>query len=349
MAGMTESVPVAFARVLRGLGLDVPVASVVLFAEALHAVGLDRRRELYWAGRATLVRRREDVAAYDAGFAAFWLGVEPIVTTPPVHIDAAAADDGREASPYEVLRTKDFAAYTDAEFAEARRLMAQFQPAGPTRASRRTVPSPAASAKGRLDLRRTLRESLKTHGDPARLHRRRRTTKPRRLVFLLDVSGSMEPYARALIRFVHAAVSARPHGTVDAFAIGTRVTRITKDLAYRDPDQAVAKAAARVVDWAGGTRLGDGFKAFNDAHAGRGAHVVVLSDGWERGDPAHLAQQLARLCRTAHRITWVNPHKAGPGYEPLARGMAAALPYVDDFVEGHSLDALEKLAARIGQ
>jgi len=351
MTRMGATVPVAFARVLRGLGVDVPVASVLLFTDALHATGLDRRHRVYWAGRATLVHRPEDVPAYDAAFAAFFLAADPTTdptTAPPATTattPASGDDGGRAASPHEVLRTKDFAAYTPDEFAEARRLMAAFRLTGPTRRSRRLAPT--RTDHGALDVRATVRHALKTHGDPVRLARRAPTTAPRRLVFLLDVSGSMEPYARALIRFVHAAVAARPHGKVDAFALGTRITRITRDLAPRDPDAAIANAAARVEDWAGGTRLADGIKAFNDQHTGRGAHVVILSDGWERGDPVHLAAQVERLGRVAHRITWVNPHKASPGYEPLARGMAAALPYVDDFVDGHNLASLDALARRL--
>jgi uncharacterized protein with von Willebrand factor type A (vWA) domain len=155
----------------------------------------------------------------------------------------------------------------------------------------------------------------------------------------------MEPYARALLRFVQAAVAGRRR--VEAFALGTRLTRVTRELGGHDPDLALARAAARVVDWSGGTRLGDGLAAFNDEWGvrgmARGADVVVLSDGWDRGDPDFLAEQMQRLQRVAHRIIWVNPLKVSPGYAPLARGMAAALPYVDEFVEGHSLDAMERL------
>jgi uncharacterized protein with von Willebrand factor type A (vWA) domain len=170
------------------------------------------------------------------------------------------------------------------------------------------------------------------------------------LVLLLDVSGSMEPYARALVRFVHAAVAGRQK--VEAFALGTRLTRITRELSSRDPDLALRAAATRVVDWSGGTRLGEGMRRFNDDWGqrgmARGAIVVILSDGWDRGDPELLGEQMARLHRVAHRVIWVNPLKVTPGYAPLARGMAAALPHVDGFVEGHSIAAMEDLAALIG-
>jgi hypothetical protein len=173
----------------------------------------------------------------------------------------------------------------------------------------------------------------------------------RRIVLLLDVSGSMEPYARAFVRFLHAAVVGRTK--VEAFALGTRLTRITKELSSRDPDAAVRAAARRVTDWAGGTRLGEGLRTFNDTWGirgmARGAVVVVLSDGWDRGAPEVLAEQMARLARVAHKVVWVNPLKATPGYAPLAQGMAAALPYVDAFVEGHSLAALEELAEVISE
>ena len=192
-----------------------------------------------------------------------------------------------------------------------------------------------------------MRAALRTEGEALRRHYRAPATRHRRLVLLLDVSGSMEPYARALLRFVQAAVAGRRR--VEAFALGTRLTRITRELGSRDPDIALRQAAGRVVDWSGGTRLGEGLRRFNDDWGvrgmARGAVVVILSDGWDRGDPDELAEQMQRLSRVAHRIVWVNPLKVTPGYAPLARGMAAALPYVDRFVEGHSLDAMERLAA----
>ena len=175
------------------------------------------------------------------------------------------------------------------------------------------------------------------------------TTRPRRVVLLCDVSGSMEPYTRALLRFLHAAVAGR--GTVEAFVFATRLTRITRHLSWRDPDAALARAGGAVEDWSGGTRLGAVLHDFNASWGdlARGAVVVVLSDGWDRGDPSVLAPELERVRRHAHRIVWVNPLKASPGYAPLARGMAAALPYVDNFVEGHSLAAMEQLVEVIGK
>ncbi len=196
-----------------------------------------------------------------------------------------------------------------------------------------------------------MRRSLRSGGESTPRAFRAPATRPRRIVLLCDVSGSMEPYARAMLRFLHVAVAGR--GRVEAFALGTRLTRLTRELSSRDPDAALAAAADRVADWSGGTRLGEGLRTFNDRWGVRGmAHgaiVVILSDGWDRGDPEVLGAEMARLARVAHRIVWVNPLKATPEYAPLARGMAAALPYVDDFVEGHSLGALEELVAVIAR
>jgi uncharacterized protein with von Willebrand factor type A (vWA) domain len=227
--------------------------------------------------------------------------------------------------------------------------MADLRLAGALRPSRRR--RRARRARGAPDVRRTVRASLRHGGEPIRRAFAAPSDRPRRLVLLLDVSGSMEPYARAFVRFLHAAVTSRAN--VEAFALGTRLTRVTRELSSHDPDAAVRSAAARVVDWSGGTRLGEGLRDFNDGWGvrgmARGAVVVVLSDGWDRGDAALLAEQMQRLRRVAHRIVWVNPLKASPGYAPLAQGMAAALPYVDEFVEGHSLAALEQVAEAISR
>ncbi len=360
-------IAVAFSRVLRGAGLDVPMSSTVAFAEALDAVGLDDRDDVYWAGRATLVRRPEDHDVYDRAFAVFWEareGTAAIDEPEPVPI-TLAIDDGdddegddsgeRDDDPTlelrfsatEVLRDKDFAEYSPDELREAQQLMQRLRLVGSPRRSLRLVPSRTRTA--RPDLRRTVRATIRAGGEPGRRHWREPGTRNRRLVLLLDVSGSMEPYARALVRFVHAAVAGRQK--VEAFALGTRLTRLTRELSTRDPDTALDRAGRRVSDWSGGTRLGDGLRRFNDEWGqrgmARGAIVVILSDGWDRGDPEVLGEQMARLQRVAHAVIWVNPLKVTPGYAPLARGMAAALPHVDRFVEGHSLAALDELATVI--
>jgi uncharacterized protein with von Willebrand factor type A (vWA) domain len=359
-----EGMAVAFARVLRGAGLTVPLSTVISFAEALGVVGLDRRADVYWAGQATLVRRPEDLPVYDRAFQAFFDGALPAGAGPEepeslsitlaVDSDDDESDDGEyEAdeeptielrfSATEVLRHKDFADYDDEELAAAQQLMSRLRVVGSRRPSRRL--EAASRATRRPDLRRTVRAAMRTEGEPLRRHFRAPTTRHRRLVLLLDVSGSMEPYARALLRFVHAAVAGRRR--VEAFALGTRLTRLTRELGSRDPDTALRQAADRVVDWSGGTRLGAGLAHFNSEWGvrgmARGADVVILSDGWDRGEPDELAAQMERLRRVAHRVIWVNPLKVTPGYAPLARGMAAALPHVDRFVEGHSVAALEEL------
>jgi uncharacterized protein with von Willebrand factor type A (vWA) domain len=363
-----DRIAVTFVRVLRGSGLAVEPGATATFARALAAVGVDERDGVYWAGRAALVRRPEDVDDYNRCFdALFGLGspraierIEVVEQEVVIAYDLPGSEPTHEDpdplrsdvpvvqvrySPAEVLRHRDFATYSPAEHVEARRLMADLRFVGGVRRSRRTRRS--RRDRGRPELRRTVRQSLRTGGEPIRRAFIEPSVRPRRIVFLCDVSGSMEPYARALVRFLHTVVIAR--GRVEAFALGTRMTRITRELSSRDPDAALAAAARRVVDWSGGTRLGEGLRAFNDEWGirgmARGATVVIISDGWERGDAGDLAEQMGRLARVAHRIIWVNPLKASPGYAPLAAGMAAALPFVDEFVEGHSLASLEELAA----
>ena len=354
---------VGFARALRTAGLDVPLGSVTSYVEALDALGVERRQSVYWAGRATLVRRPEDVPVYDGVFASFWLALETARSTRTeehaLAIDVDVGDDPVEVpgpreeatvavrySPREALRHKDFAAYSRAEFAEARKLMADLRLAGALRRSRRLRPSTRDGR--RPDVRGTVRAALRTGAEPLRRRSLETARRPRRVVLLCDVSGSMEPYTRALLRFLHAAVAGRTR--VEAFVFATRLTRITRHLSWRDPDAALARAGVAVADWAGGTRLGAVLAEFNATWGdlARGGVVVVLSDGWDRGDPGALTVELDRLRRHAHGIVWVNPLKATPGYAPLARGMAAALPYVDDFVEGHSLAAMEELVKVIG-
>lgn len=361
-----ERMAVGFSRLLRSAGLRVPVGSIITFTDALGQVGIDHQAGVYWAGRATLVHRPEDLGLYDRAFAAFWLATssgvdltdEEVQTiTLAVDDDEGSADRGDALadddpsislrfSAVEVLREKDFANYDEHELAHAQALMAQLRFAGPPRRSFRF----RVDRHGRRpDLRATMKSSMRAGGEPITRHWRDHGDRLRRLVLLIDISGSMEPYARALLRFVHAAVAGRQR--VEAFAIGTRLTRVTRELSSRDPDKALFQASGRVRDWSGGTRLGECLERFNDQWGvrgmARGAIVVVLSDGWDRGDPQLLADQMQRLQRVSFDVVWVNPLKVTPGYAPLARGMAAALPYVDHFVEGHSVAALERLAAVI--
>ncbi len=359
----------ALAHALRRHGVPVAVRSTVACAEAVAALGLDRRDDLYWAGRATLVHRPEDIPAWDAAFAAIvddtvtWAAPAPASSASLMVDDAEAGDatptdesddepePDREVtvlrhSAHEDLRHADLGTCTAAERAELHRAVTRLRVGVVTRRSRRRRPSRSGRE---LDLRATVTAALATGGEALRLHRQGPSERPRRLVLLVDVSGSMEPYARALVRFAHAAVASRGAGRVEAFTLGTRLTRVTRSLSARDPDLALERAAAEVADWSGGTRLGESLGRFADRWGvrglARGAVVVVLSDGWDRGDPEAVAEAMARLHRVAHHIVWVNPLKAAPGYQPLARGMAAALPFVDTFVAGHSLASLEDLAA----
>jgi uncharacterized protein len=248
-------------------------------------------------------------------------------------------------SPVEVLKTKDFALYSPEEFAELQRLLADLRLSGALRRSRRLEPA----LRGRHDPRRTLRSALRTGGEAVRHRFRKARVQPRKVVLLCDVSGSMAPYSRALLRFLHAGVVSGAR--LEAFSMGTRLTRITRELATRDPDQALRQAAGAVKDISGGTRLGDALREFVDRWGqrgmARGAVMVVLSDGWDRGDVEVLAEQMQRLKRLAYRVIWVNPLKSAPGYQPLAAGMAAALPHVDVFLSGHNFESLRELAGAI--
>jgi uncharacterized protein len=374
-ASRPERLVVDFVGRVRCEGLPVPPGSAVEYGRALGALQSTRLSALYWAGRATLVRRPDDIAPYDRAFAAFFAGAEdaPVrrLSVPvQLHVDTPDAPEAEDSggdcdedespagelralrwSATELLRHKDLSQCTADELAEAHRLMADMRVHAALRRSRRRRRT--SRHRGRPDLRRTVARSLRTGGEVVRPAASERGERPRRLVLLLDVSGSMEPYARALARFAHAAVAARKRGQVEVFALGTRVTRISHELATHDPDAALRRAADAVADWAGGTRLGEGMRTFNDRWGvrglARGAVVVVLSDGWDRGDPALLGSELARLRRVAYRLVWVNPLKASPGFAPLAQGMAAALPHVDEFVEGHSVASLEALAELVAR
>jgi uncharacterized protein len=370
-AARPERIVVSFAQRLRANGLAVPTGSVVTFASALGLVGLDDPDRVYWAGRATLVCRPEDVEIYNRVFTSFWASIIPLGASQsrerPLTLavdvedveDVEAEPEGPPGdgdvlavrwSPAEVLSERDMGSLSAEEWAEAKALISALRVSAQLRPSHRTRPTRRRSG-GPPDLRGTFRRNVRHGGVPISRAWREPVERPRRMVFLLDVSGSMEPYSRALVRFAHAAVASRRSGRVEVFTLGTRLTRVTREMGRRDPDAALSAAAAAVPDWSGGTRLGSGLREFNDSWGvrgtARGAVVVICSDGWDRGDPDVMTAEMARLSRVAHRVIWVNPLKASPGYAPLARGMAAALPYVDLFVEGHSLSSLEDLAARI--
>ena len=368
-----ESVPiigllVRFAGELRAAGLAVGSGDVQLYCSALTGLDPSDLVDVYWAGRTTLVSRHDDIATYDEVFRRFFLadghdadeltlmlrasaaaqGALAIPSTEPggdEHEDDAVL--GWMASDVEALKHKSFAACTPDELAALRRIIARIRLTPPRRRTRRTS---AARTGTRPDPRRTIRESLRMHGEPARLYWRRRKVRMRPLILILDISGSMADYSRSLLQFAHSA--ARSAGRVEVFCFGTRLTRVTGAMECRRPDEALERAARLSFDWDGGTRIGDSLDAFVRGWARRGVCrggiVVVCSDGLDRGDPAVLASALERLSRLCHRLVWLNPHKGDdPGFRPSTLGMMIAAPHIDLLLSGHDLSSLEKLAAML--
>jgi uncharacterized protein with von Willebrand factor type A (vWA) domain len=356
---------VTFGRVLREVGIEVGPGRVLDALRSLDAVDLTRQEDVYFALRQTLVSRHDELELFDRAFAAWFMRgpIAPLVRQQDLQRhadrvvkgglsnerDALEPEPGDErhelgASSHELLREKDFTEMTAEEFERVRRLMAAIARTRPRRASRRRLPDPRGD---RLDMRRLIRRSLRTGGDPVEQAWKARKAVPRKVVVLCDVSGSMDAYARALLLFLHAIVGSG--SGVEAFGFGTRLTRLTADLAMRDPEAALARATATVVDWGSGTRIGHSLKEFNDVYGrralSRGAIVVIVSDGWERDDPDLIGREMAKLARAAYAVVWVNPLKGNPEYQPLAGGMRAALPFVDRFLPGHNLRSLEELAA----
>jgi uncharacterized protein len=356
---------------MRAGGARVGVDELLGAHRALRVVDPVSRQDAYYALRAALCSRRDDLPVFDAAFAALFAPPRRDAGEPPPALEDIAVVLPRMAMPseerrqvlvdegelepvpaawsdVELLHEKDFADYTDAERRIARRVMARLALRGPRKLSRRTR---AARRRGapphaaRPDLRATLRASLRYGGEPLERHWREPDERPRPVVLVCDVSGSMEPYARMLLQYMQACVAARRR--VEAFVFGTRLTRVTDELRGRDPDRALMRASTAATDWSGGTRIGEALATLNREHGrrlGRGAIVVLLSDGWDRGDPEELAHEIARLSRCAHKLIWLNPLKAHPEYEPLTRGMQAALPHVDAFLAGNSLASLDELA-----
>jgi uncharacterized protein len=373
---------VALARSLRLAGLPVTPDRSVTFVRASSLLPTGERRSLYWAARLAFVTASDQVPVFDAVFAAVVDGMADAAdaargdpAAPPSaparsvpapepgpggagDVTATAGADapraepvgvpvGQTASDAERLAGVRLDALDAAELRLVARLIAELAPATPPRRGRRAR---RARRGEHLDVRAMLRRSHRTGGDPVeRVHRRRRD-RPRRLVALLDVSGSMAPFARAYLLLLEGA--ARGAGA-ETFVFATRLTRVTRALRAGRAQVAVERASAAAPDWAGGTRLGEALRAFNDRFGRRGmardAVVVILSDGWERGDPALLGREMERLSRLAYRIVWVNPRVAAPGFAPLTGGMAAALPHVDELVSGHSVAALDGVVEAIGR
>jgi uncharacterized protein len=362
--GVTQVLPAlaGFGRELRAAGLPVGTGQVLSFCQGLAYLDPTDLRDIYWSGRACLVSHRDDVPAYDNAFGRYFLGDSgPRLVAQPVGAPAVdpsdapapvpgaerpprAEDVGQAASDTELLRAKDFAECDPDELAAIGRLMTGLVIGAPTRKSRRTE---RARKGARPDLRRALRTHVRHGGAVVHMPRRRARVRPRPLVLLLDVSGSMSAYSRALLQFAYAV--ARGPGRVEVFCFGTSLTRVSGALARRDPDEALRRAAETVVDWQGGTRIGESIREYLRTWAWRGGFrggvVVVCSDGLERGDPEVLAAAMARLARLASRVLWVNPLKADAAYEPATRGMRAALPHIDLLVSGHNLANLASLGA----
>ena len=357
---------VAFAGELRAAGLAVGSGDVLLYCSALTRLNPADLVDLYWAGRTTLVNRHDDIAVYDRVFRRFFLAAGDGAGDPPTLMlraspqaqgtlampstEAGESDQeddatlGWMASDVEALKHKSFTVCTPEELAALRRIMARIKLTPPRRRTRRST---SARTGPRPDPRRTVREAMRMHGEPARLYWRRRKVRLRPLILILDVSGSMADYSRSLLQFAHSA--ARSAGRVEVFCFGTRLTRVTGAMQCRRPDEALERAARMSFDWDGGTRIGDSLDAFVRGWARRGicrgGIVVICSDGLDRGDPAVLAAAMERLSRLCRRLVWLNPHKGDdPSFRPSTLGMMVAAPHVDLLLSGHDLASLEKLA-----
>ncbi|HEY4462074.1 MAG TPA: VWA domain-containing protein [Streptosporangiaceae bacterium] len=362
------SVLVGFAAALRQAGLAVGSGDLLTYCASMVPLDPTDLVDLYWAGRTTLVTRKDDIAVYDRVFRAYFLDAEgparDVVmlntlvsaqaegavlnvpaTDPPGDGDEEEAQLGLMASDAETLRRKSFAACTPEELAALRRIMTRIRLTPPKRRTRRTRPARSGRAP---DLRRTIRDSMRAGGEPAELRWRHRQVKLRPLILILDISGSMADYSRNLLQFAYSA--RRAAGKVEVFCFGTRLTRITRPLGRRRPDQALAEAGQAVLDWEGGTRIGDSLEEFvrewGRRGVARGGVVVICSDGLDRGDPEVLATAMERLSRQCYRLVWMNPHKGdNPGFRPSTLGMMVAAPHVDLILSGHDLNSLEELAA----
>lgn len=372
---------IRFGRTLRAAGVPITPGQMMALVRALEWIPLGDREAFYHAARCTLICRREDLETFNRIFHWFWRNPLMGGQLPPGLLSTAPgpirrrenrprpaevghpsspgphpenpeappmvlADRAMTYSPIEILRRKQFERFSEEEIQIARRLMARLRWRIHERETRRLRPGPKGD---HLDLRRTVRRSLRHYGEWVRLLWRARKRKPRPLVVLCDISGSMERYARMLLHFLHALSHTRRQ--VETFVFGTRLTRITRCLRYRDLDQALQEVGRTVMDWSGGTRIGECLHAFNRDWArrvlGRGAVVMIISDGWDRGDIDLLRREMERLQKSCYRLIWLNPLLGIPGYQPLTRGMQAALPYIDDFLPVHNLASLEQLAAHL--
>jgi len=362
---------VDFGEELRKAGLPLGSGDLLAYCGAMASLNPGDLLDLYWAGRTTLVTRRDHIPVYDKVFRSFFVdgggdvpeplklalkrstienqSVIEVPATEPGRLgkDEEEAKLGLMASDIEMWRHKSFAACTDDELAALRRIMVRTRVIPPRRRTRRTNPTSSGS---RPDLRRTVRTTLRTHGEPSELFWRQRRLKMRPLVLILDVSGSMADYSRNLLQFAYS--TRRAASRVEVFCFGTRLTRITRSLEKRRPDDALDDAARSVFDWEGGTRIGYAIDTFvrewGRRGMSRGAIVVICSDGLDRGDPALLAGAMERLSRLSHKLVWMNPHKgSNPDFQPTTLGMMVASPFIDLVLSGHDLASLEELAERL--
>ena len=366
-----------FGRLLRLMGLDVGSSEMMDLARALELVDVSRKWDVYHTAKAVLVRRHEDYPLFDQAWRVFWrkptnpnaprlaLKADARLTPKPVRVPMRALDQAdttaqpveeenvsvhkqQSFSASEVLRHKDFGAFTWEEIQAAKRMMQQMDWRIGERRTRRRRP---VSEGEYLDLRRIVRTNLRYGGEFLTLSWKRRKTKPRPLVILCDISGSMEQYTRMLLHFIHTISSGFAFDKVEAFLFSTRLTRITRQLAFRDVDDALDAVERQVEDWSGGTRIGEAIHKFNYTWArrvlGRGAIVMIISDGWDRGEPQALATEMERLQKSCHRLIWLNPLLGSEGFQPLTQGLVAALPYVDDFLSVRNLNSLESLGRQL--
>jgi uncharacterized protein len=378
------TIAATFGDRLHSAGIPVTPERSGRFAAAIGLTAPATHADVYWAARITLISGHDQLEQFDRVFGHVFGELAdqadtrgdpdaPSTREPQLRSTEGTDDDRRgkagsgrsgedhrfgdeqvegetlamTSSGDEYLHQADYATLTPSELLGMRKLMTEMRLAPPKRTRRRTQRS---SRGDRLDMRATIRRSRRTAGDPVERIQRRHTVRPRRLVMIADVSGSMEPYARAYLQLLHCAVGG---AHAETFAFATRLTRLTRQLRIRNPNVALQRAAASAPDWAGGTRLGDALKAFNDGWGrrglARGAVLLIVSDGWDSGDPEVVAEQMARLSRLAHHVVWVNPRKQSLSYQPLVGAMSAALPYIDSFVSGHSLDAMHDVLLAIGQ
>jgi uncharacterized protein len=359
-----------FGRLLRRVGLDVDPGQTTIFLRALTLIGLDDRTTVRVAGRTIFVRRWEDQPLYDAAFDLFWRqsgspsqlsrrlprirqSGHPGSTSPQQvhHQDSPGTEQvtlvrARAASSTELLRRMDFAALTADESRDAEAMLATLRPGLPVRRGRRAR---LERSGHRPATRSMLRGALASGGETLRWKWLRRAPRPRPIVLLCDISGSMERYSRFMLRFAHAL--RRSGVPVEVFVFATRLTRVTRQLGLRTADAALLRVADKVVDWSGGTRIGESLRELNQRWVRRtirsGAVVLLMSDGWERGDPAVLAREMARLRRSCHRLIWLDPLAGRPGFEPATVGLKAALPFIDDLVPCATVASLEEMAERL--